>query len=113
MKGQYVLLGADFLLKNKEWALEAIRDKLDMATEANTKTGQLDNKVYSTLSECDISLNTMRDTIRNRFHSIFSDDLENVEACKYVKHKIATTEKYPLAQKNCQIPVHWQVEIEK
>ncbi|MGL5772511.1 MAG: reverse transcriptase domain-containing protein, partial [Bacteroidales bacterium] len=113
MKGSYILLGAGFLIRNKEWTLKTIQSQLGITAETSINTRGSLRKTLTISEYNNTSLEDMAKCIKDEFQSIFSEDLENVEACKIVKHAIVTTEKYPLAQKNCQIPIHWEAEIEQ
>lgn len=47
------------------------------------------------------------------FNDLFRDELDSSKKCKIINHEIATKEELPIAQRNIQVPKHWENEISK
>lgn len=45
------------------------------------------------------------------YKGLFSNDLNPQKKCNFIKHTIETKEGNPIAQRNIQIPKHWEEEI--
>ncbi|MGL5707931.1 MAG: reverse transcriptase family protein, partial [Aeromonas sp.] len=111
LRSDYILLGKDFLLKNKKWSLEILEMIL---TNKSKKGSHPENmrcvKCVSTFGE---TYQVEIDGIKEKYKDCFAQDLEGTPPCRITKHRIRTKEKYPLAQKNCPMPIHWEEEIER
>lgn len=93
MSSNHIILGVDFITKYPLILVGLLQPKLKESRKGDKK-----GSIVGVLSKTDIDNKDINNILQN-FNNLFADDLSNTEPCKIVKHKIITTESYPIAQK--------------